>query len=96
MLASVLNSARAIQMNILIVRAFMKLRYMLESNKEILNQLQELRKNDIEQENQILLILEYIDQLEKRKRQEEDYETRKRIGFKRNYEDDRSFDTSKH
>ena len=35
MLSSVLNSERAIQVNIVIMRAFVKLRQMLESNEEL-------------------------------------------------------------
>jgi hypothetical protein len=35
MLSSVLNSERAIEVNITIMRAFLKLRHMLESNEEL-------------------------------------------------------------
>ena len=35
MLSSVLNSKRAIEVNIAIMRAFVKLRQMLESNEEL-------------------------------------------------------------
>ena len=35
MLSSVLNSKRAVQTNILIVRIFMKMRKLLENNKEL-------------------------------------------------------------
>lgn len=42
MLSSVLRSARAVQMNILIMRAFVKLRELLAGNKEIARRLEEL------------------------------------------------------
>ena len=44
MLSSVLNSERAIRVNIQIMRAFVKLRYILSHNKEIETKLRELEK----------------------------------------------------
>lgn len=44
MLSSVLNSERAVQVNILIIRAFVKLREMIASNKELAKRLDELEK----------------------------------------------------
>ncbi|MBN1396779.1 MAG: ORF6N domain-containing protein [Bacteroidetes bacterium] len=44
MLATVLNSDRAIQMNIAIMRAFVKLRELIASNKELAGKLAELEK----------------------------------------------------
>jgi len=44
MLSSVLNSERAIEVNILIIRAFVKLREMIASNKELAKRLDELEK----------------------------------------------------
>lgn len=44
MLSSVLNSDRAIQVNIAIMRAFVQLRHMLASNKELARKLEELEK----------------------------------------------------
>jgi DNA repair exonuclease SbcCD ATPase subunit len=42
MLSSVLHSERAVQMNILIIRAFVKLRELLASNKEMARKIEEL------------------------------------------------------
>jgi hypothetical protein len=42
MLSSILNSDRAIEVNILIMRAFVKLREMIASNKELAKRLDEL------------------------------------------------------
>jgi len=44
MLSSVLNSERAVQVNIAIMRAFVRLREMLESNKELAAKLDALEK----------------------------------------------------
>ncbi len=49
MLSSVLNSDRAIQVNIQIMRAFTKLRRMLETHKELKKKLQEIEKKYDEQ-----------------------------------------------
>jgi len=86
MLASVLNSDRAIVVNIQIVRVFTKMRQLLETHTEILRKLDQLQKKDIEQDRQILLIFEYIKQLEKARQQEIEFKERKRIGFKRDKE----------
>ncbi len=45
MLSSVLNSDKAIEVNILIMRAFVKLREMIASNKDLAKRLDELEKN---------------------------------------------------
>jgi DNA-binding PadR family transcriptional regulator len=44
MLSSVLNSPRAIQVNIQIMRAFTKLRQMLQSHKKLWNKIEEMEK----------------------------------------------------
>nr|NQU92947.1 ORF6N domain-containing protein [Bacteroidota bacterium] len=53
MLSSVLNSDRAIMVNIQIIRVFTKMRQMLETHKEILQKLEQLEKKDIEQDDKI-------------------------------------------
>lgn len=45
MLSSVLNSERAVQVNIAIMRAFVRLREMIESNKELAAKLDQLGRN---------------------------------------------------
>ena len=45
MLSSVLNSKRAIQVNIQIMRTFTKLREMIENNKELKRKLDDMEKN---------------------------------------------------
>ena len=83
MLSSILNSDRAVMVNIKIIRVFTKLRGLLESHKEILSKLEYLQKMDTEHDEKILLIFEYIKQLEEAKQQETEFKERKHIGFKR-------------
>lgn len=70
MLSTVLNSERAILVNIAIMRAFVKLREMLASNKEFAKRLDELEKK---YDSQFRVVFEAIKQLmtppEKPKRQ---------------------------
>jgi hypothetical protein len=82
MLSSILNSDRAILVNIQIMRVFTKMRVLLESHKEILRKLESLEKKDIEQEDKIILIFEYLKQLEQAKQEGTQFRERKRIGFK--------------
>lgn len=83
MLASVLNSERAIQVNIQVVRIFTKMREMLASHKEILHRLEQIENDFAEHDTQILVIFEYLKQLEQVKQQEGDQKNRKQVGFKR-------------
>ena len=82
MLSSVLNSDTAILVNIQIMRVFTKLRRLLDSHKEILRKLESIEKKDIEQDEKILLIFEYLKQLEQIKKDETLLKERKKIGFK--------------
>jgi hypothetical protein len=83
MLSGVLNSERAINVNIHIMRVFSRMREMLTSHKDILKKLEELERKDIEQDDKIILILEYIKQLEKARQDVEEFKERPRIGFKK-------------
>jgi hypothetical protein len=82
MLASVLNSERAIQINIQIVRIFSRMRTMIESHKEILKKLEQFEKKDMELDEKVSLVFEYLKELEQTKQEETDFKQRKRIGFK--------------
>lgn len=82
MLASILNSTRAIRVNIQIVRIFIRMREMLETHKEIFKKLEHLERKDIEQDKKIMLIFEYLKQIEASKQQELEQKNRPRIGFK--------------
>lgn len=82
MLASVLNSDRAIQINLQIVRIFIRMREMLVSNQEILYRLEKVEQKTEELDDQIMLIVDHMSQLEEIKQQELEQKNRKRIGFR--------------
>ncbi|MDP3914183.1 MAG: ORF6N domain-containing protein [Bacteroidota bacterium] len=82
MLSSVLSSERAITVNILIIRIFTKMRAILSTHNEILQKLEQLEKKDIEQDDKIMLIFEYLKQFEQIKQQELEQKNRIRIGYK--------------
>lgn len=64
MLSCVLNSNRAIIVNIQIMRVFTKLRALLESHAEIIRKPDSFEKKDIEQDEEIMLIFEYLKKME--------------------------------
>lgn len=63
MLASVLNSDRAIEVNIQIVRIFTKLREMILTNKDILLKLEQLENKVSSHDENIQMIFEALKQL---------------------------------
>jgi len=63
MLSSVLNSERAIKVNIAIMRAFVKLREILETNRELAKKFSELEQRVGKHDEEIDAILEAIRQL---------------------------------
>jgi len=63
MLSSVLNSKRAIQVNIAIMRAFVKLREIISAHKELLKKLDELQNKVGKHDTQIMAIFRAIKQM---------------------------------
>jgi len=63
MLSSVLHSKRAIQVNIVIMRAFVKLRQILSTHKELVHKLNELERKFEKHDTEIQSIFEAIRQL---------------------------------
>jgi hypothetical protein len=63
MLSSVLKSKRAVKVNIAIMRAFVKLRGMLETNRELARKFAELERRVGKHDEEIASILEAIRQL---------------------------------
>jgi len=63
MLSSVLHSDRAIKMNILIMRAFVKVRELLATNKNVARKLEEIKRKQSEHERRIDSIVEVIEAL---------------------------------
>jgi len=82
MLSSVLNSERAILVNIRIIRIFVKMRELLFNQKDIIAQLKEIAQKVEKHDDNIYTILDYLNQLEKDRQQQKDQANRKRIGFR--------------
>jgi hypothetical protein len=83
MLSSVLNSARAIKVNIQIIRIFTRMREILLNYKELLLKLEQLERKLTGHDDDIQLIFKYLRQL-----LNPPTEPRPRIGFRRNDEQD--------
>ncbi len=81
MLASVLRSPKAIEVNIQIVRAFVFLRKYALSHTELTQKLQEIETKYDKQFNDIFEAINYLIQKDKKSIEQT---KRKRIGFKRN------------
>ena len=79
MLSSVLNSKKAIEVNIQIMRIFTKLREMVLTHKDLLLEMEEIRKKVSGQDDKIEMIYKYLMQFIK-----EQDEPRPQIGYKRN------------
>ena len=69
MLSSVLNSEKAIEVNIAIMRAFVQMRKFFETNKELAEKIEELERTVSSHDEDILLIFEAIKQLMHKKSQ---------------------------
>ena len=63
MLSGVLNSERAVQVNIAIMRAFVRLRQILSTNKELAHKLAQLERKTEKHDTEIRAIFEAIRQL---------------------------------
>ena len=71
-------------MSVRILEVFIKMRDMLTTHKEILFKIEKIIEKIDEHDNQILLIFEYLRQLEKSRQQQDDQANRKKIGFGKN------------
>ncbi|MFD1629961.1 ORF6N domain-containing protein [Pseudopedobacter beijingensis] len=80
MLASILNSDRAIEVNIQIVRVFTKIQKMLTDNTELRLELEQIRKKVDNQDKNIELVFKYLDELLEEKNVPAS--PRKSIGYK--------------
>jgi|SRR5579859_1131326 len=83
MLSSVLNSARAIKVNIQIIRIFTRMREMLLTHKDILLKLEQLESKVTGHDEDIRIIFGYLKEL-----LNPPQEPRPRIGFRRANEKD--------
>jgi hypothetical protein len=82
MLSSVLNSDRAIQVNIKIMRIYTKMREMLMTNKDILLKLEKLERKVIKHDQDINVVFGYLKELLNPRT-----EPISKIGFKRKGEE---------
>jgi phage regulator Rha-like protein len=83
MLSSVLNSERAIQMNLLIIRAFVRMRELIASNKDIAARVEKLERSHDRTASVIEVLVEDIDRLGRKVEQFKGPSpySRRRIGF---------------
>jgi phage regulator Rha-like protein len=65
MLSSVLNSERAVQMNILIIRAFVKLREMVASHRQLARKIDRLEQTQKDHSAALTMVVQDIQDLEK-------------------------------
>ncbi len=79
MLSSVLNSEKAIQVNIIIIRTFVLIRQFALNYKELHEKIMQLEKKYNKNFKQVFAALELLFQ---QKQQREDLENRRRIGYK--------------
>jgi hypothetical protein len=84
MLASVLNSAKAIEINIQIVRAFVLLRQYALTHADLTKKLKELENTYNKQFKDVYEALNYLLSVDKQKSEQNE---RKRIGYKTNTTD---------
>jgi phage regulator Rha-like protein len=76
MLSSVLNSQRAVDVNIAIIRAFVHLRKMISTHSELARKLKDLEKRLDDHDDKILIIFEAIKKLIR-----DDEKPKKKIGY---------------
>ena len=86
MLSSVLSSERAILVNIRIIRIFSRMRELLLEHKDIVEKLSQIEQKLVDHDDKILLVFEYLKQLEQVKQEEKIFKERTQIGFRRNGE----------
>jgi phage regulator Rha-like protein len=86
MLASVLNSERAIQVNIQVVKVFVKMRELLTSHNKLILELEKMEYSLSKHGEQIRKIFKYLKQFEQIRKQELDQQNRKKVGFRRKNE----------
>lgn len=83
MLASVLKSQKARKMNIAIVRAFIALKQFALNYSELAGQLNELKLKLGDHDTQLNQIYTAIETLMEKKKEDNDWKSRARIGFKK-------------
>jgi len=82
MLANVLRSGRAVQMSIKIIEVFVKMREMLLAHTDLIMKIEKIERNVEGQGEEIKVLFQYLKKLMEEKEQQNEQESRKRIGFK--------------
>ena len=82
-LSSVLNSERAIKVNIQIIRLFTKMRKLLMTHKDLILKVEKIDQELRGQSQEIQVLFEYIKKLIEEKESNIEQESRKRIGYKK-------------
>lgn len=80
MLSSVLNSKRAIKVNIQIIRIFTRIRQIISDNTDIRLEIEKIKNKLDNQDKNMEIVFRYLDEL--LEKQEQPNPPRKRIGFK--------------
>ena len=83
MLASVLNSERAIQVNIQIVRIFIQMREMLQTYSDIIQRIENIENRLVKHDAKFILFLKYLKKLAETEQRLKNQDQRNPIGFKR-------------
>ena len=83
MLSGILNSDKAISMNIAIMRAFVEVRRVLLQQSDLRTQLKEIKERLGEHDEQLNQIYDTIENLLDEKAEENKWNERERIGFKK-------------
>ncbi len=81
MLSSVLRSRQAVKVNIAIMRAFVRLRELLATHKDLAHKIEALERKDAEHDARFRVVFEAIRELV-----EETPPSKQRIGFKSDHE----------
>src|SRR5471030_503419 len=79
MLSSVLNSERAIKVNIQIIRIFTRIRQMFIDNTDLRLEIEKIKNKLENQDKNMEIVFRYLDELIDKKQEQQE---RKRIGFK--------------
>lgn len=82
MLSSVLNSERAIKVNIQVMRIYIRMREMMMLHKDILPRLESIERQLNGQDNRITVVFERLKQFEQAKQQDLKQKVRQKIGYK--------------
>ncbi len=82
-LSGVINSQRAIKVNIEIIRLFTKMRMLLMTHKDLILRVEQMDQELRDQGEDILLLFDYMKRLVTNNDEEKEQQIRNRIGYKR-------------